>query len=74
MQKYAKLVIVGSGIVGASIAYHLTELGWTDILVIDKGPLRAAIAFIFDDIARRQIAQARFVFPNHDFPCIFGFT
>lgn len=39
MQKNVKLVIVGSGIVGASIAYHLTELGWTDILVIDKGPL-----------------------------------
>ncbi len=35
----AKVVIVGAGIVGNSIAYHLANLGWRDILLIDKGPL-----------------------------------
>ena len=35
----AKVVIIGAGIVGNSIAYHLANLGWTDILQIDKGPL-----------------------------------
>ena len=35
----AKVVIVGAGIVGNSIAYHLAKLGWKDILLIDKGPL-----------------------------------
>ncbi|MGH2589452.1 MAG: FAD-dependent oxidoreductase, partial [Actinomycetota bacterium] len=35
----AETVIVGSGIVGASAAYHLSELGVTDVLVIDQGPL-----------------------------------
>ena len=39
MQTHARLVIVGSGIVGCSIAYHLTKLGWRDIVVVDKGPL-----------------------------------
>ncbi|MEZ4709284.1 MAG: FAD-dependent oxidoreductase [Caldilineaceae bacterium] len=39
MQTQARLVIVGAGIVGCSIAYHLTKLGWRDIVVIDKGPL-----------------------------------
>ena len=39
MQTHARLVIVGSGIVGASAAYHLTQLGWRDILVLDKGDL-----------------------------------
>ena len=33
----ARLVIVGSGIVGCSAAYHLTKQGWRDILVVDKG-------------------------------------
>lgn len=33
----AQVVVVGSGIVGSSAAYHLARLGWTDILVIDKG-------------------------------------
>lgn len=39
MQTHARLVIVGAGIVGCSIAYHLTQLGWRDIVVVDKGPL-----------------------------------
>ena len=39
MQKKSKIIIVGSGITGASTAYHLTKLGWKDITVIDQGPL-----------------------------------
>lgn len=39
MRKKANVVIIGAGIVGASAAYHLTNLGWRDMVVIDKGPL-----------------------------------
>jgi len=35
----AKVVVIGAGIVGNSVVKHLAELGWTDILQIDKGPL-----------------------------------
>jgi glycine cleavage system aminomethyltransferase T/glycine/D-amino acid oxidase-like deaminating enzyme len=35
----AKVVVIGAGIVGNSVAYHLANLGWRDILQIDKGPL-----------------------------------
>jgi dimethylglycine oxidase len=35
----AQVVIVGAGIVGCSAAYHLTQLGWRDIVVLDQGPL-----------------------------------
>jgi dimethylglycine oxidase len=35
----ARVVIIGAGIVGCSAAYHLTRLGWTDIVVLDQGPL-----------------------------------
>ena len=31
--------MIGCGIVGNSLAYHLTRLGWTDVVQIDKGPL-----------------------------------
>ena len=34
-----RVVIIGAGIVGNSVAYHLTRLGVTDITLIDKGPL-----------------------------------
>lgn len=32
-------MVIGAGIVGSSIVRHLAELGWQDILLIDKGPL-----------------------------------
>ena len=35
----AQTVIVGAGIVGVSAAYHMADLGETDVLVLDQGPL-----------------------------------
>jgi glycine cleavage system aminomethyltransferase T/glycine/D-amino acid oxidase-like deaminating enzyme len=35
----AKVVIIGAGIVGNSVAYHLSEKGWKDMVMVDKGPL-----------------------------------
>ena len=35
----AQVVIIGGGIVGASIAYHLTELGWTDVVLLERNTL-----------------------------------
>jgi len=35
----ARAVVIGSGIVGSSVAYHLTEHGWGDVILLDKGPL-----------------------------------
>ena len=34
-----RVVIIGAGIVGNSVAYHLTQLGETEITLLDKGPL-----------------------------------
>ncbi|HEY6395871.1 MAG TPA: FAD-dependent oxidoreductase, partial [Solirubrobacteraceae bacterium] len=34
-----RIVIIGAGIVGNSLAYHLTRLGESDVTLIDKGPL-----------------------------------
>ena len=35
----ARLVVIGAGIAGCSAVYHLAQLGWRDIAVIDQGPL-----------------------------------
>jgi glycine cleavage system aminomethyltransferase T/glycine/D-amino acid oxidase-like deaminating enzyme len=35
----ARAVVIGAGIVGNSLSYHLAELGWTDLVLLDKGPL-----------------------------------
>jgi glycine cleavage system aminomethyltransferase T/glycine/D-amino acid oxidase-like deaminating enzyme len=33
---HARVVIVGGGIVGASIAYHLAKLGWSDVVLLER--------------------------------------
>ena len=35
----ASAVIIGAGIVGNSLAYHLARLGWTQLVLVDKGPM-----------------------------------
>ena len=35
----AQVVIVGGGIVGCSIAYHLTKLGWKDVVLLERDQL-----------------------------------
>jgi glycine cleavage system aminomethyltransferase T/glycine/D-amino acid oxidase-like deaminating enzyme len=37
----ARVVIVGGGVIGASIAYHLAHLGWTDIVLVEQHELTA---------------------------------
>src|SRR6202162_6675126 len=39
LPSHARAVVIGCGIVGNSVAYHLTRLGWRDIVLLDKGPL-----------------------------------
>jgi len=38
----ARVVIIGAGIVGCSLADELAERGWTDVTVVEQGPLFAA--------------------------------
>jgi glycine cleavage system aminomethyltransferase T/glycine/D-amino acid oxidase-like deaminating enzyme len=35
----ARVVIVGGGIAGCSVAYHLAQKGWRDVVLVDKGEL-----------------------------------
>ena len=37
----ARVVIVGGGIVGCSIAYHLAKAGWKDVVLLEQGRLSA---------------------------------
>ncbi|MDE0206190.1 MAG: FAD-dependent oxidoreductase, partial [Candidatus Tectomicrobia bacterium] len=36
---HARVVVIGAGIAGCSVACHLTKLGWRDIVVVEQGPL-----------------------------------
>jgi 4-methylaminobutanoate oxidase (formaldehyde-forming) len=41
----ARAVVIGGGVAGASIAYHLTELGWSDIVLVDRSDLTSGSTF-----------------------------
>jgi len=41
MKSQAEVAIIGGGISGCSLLYHLTQLGWTDVVLIEKNELTA---------------------------------
>jgi dimethylglycine dehydrogenase len=41
MKSHYRVVIIGGGIVGSSILYHLSKFGWTDVALIERAELTA---------------------------------
>jgi glycine cleavage system T protein len=39
LPRHARVVVIGGGISGCSVAYHLTELGWTDVVLLERKQL-----------------------------------
>ncbi len=39
MKTHARVVVIGGGVVGCSVLYHLTKLGWSDVMLIERSDL-----------------------------------
>ena len=39
LPKQAQVVIIGGGVIGCSVAYHLTKLGWPDVVLLERREL-----------------------------------
>ncbi len=39
MKSHAQVVVIGGGVVGVSVLYHLTKAGWKDVLLIERAEL-----------------------------------
>jgi dimethylglycine dehydrogenase len=39
LRKTAKVVVIGGGVAGCSVLYHLTRLGWNDVTLVEKNEL-----------------------------------
>ncbi len=52
MQSTTRVAVIGGGVVGASVLYHLTKLGWSDVMLLERSELtsgstwHAAVGFI----------------------------
>ncbi|MCY0899052.1 MAG: FAD-dependent oxidoreductase [Firmicutes bacterium] len=45
MKSEARVVVIGGGVAGTSIAYHLTQLGWHDVVLLDRNELTSGSTF-----------------------------
>ena len=41
MKSHARVVVIGGGVNGASILYHLAKKGWTDVVLVERTELTA---------------------------------
>ena len=41
MKTHTRVVVIGGGVVGCSVLYHLTKLGWSDVTLIERAELTA---------------------------------
>ena len=57
----AKVVVVGGGVMGTGVAYHLAHEGWTDVVLLEKGELTSGSTGMLLDKSRIQPAATRWV-------------
>jgi 4-methylaminobutanoate oxidase (formaldehyde-forming) len=41
LPSHKQVVIIGGGVIGCSVAYHLTKLGWKDVVLLERSQLTA---------------------------------
>ena len=39
LPQHAEVVVIGAGIVGCSVAYHLAKMGWKDVVVLERSAI-----------------------------------
>ena len=55
MKSHPKVVIIGGGILGVSLLYHLTKEGWKDLVLIEKGELTSGSTW--HEIEERRVGK-----------------
>jgi len=45
MKDQARIVVIGGGVFGTSVAYHLAKMGCSDVVLVDKGELTSGTTF-----------------------------
>ena len=41
MKTHARVVVIGGGVVGCSVLFHLTKFGWRDVVLLERAELTA---------------------------------
>ena len=54
----ARVVVIGGGIIGLSVAYHLTKLGWRDVLLLERKKLTGGTTWHAAGLVRAMLYTA----------------
>ena len=59
MKSHYRVVVIGGGIVGTSVLYHLAKFGWTDVALIERAELTCEqlLALLQKWIIRADVPQ-----------------
>jgi 2-polyprenyl-6-methoxyphenol hydroxylase-like FAD-dependent oxidoreductase len=57
--EHARVVIVGGGVIGTSIAYHLAKLGWNDVVLLERDKLTSG-AFLLHRCMTQRVNASTF--------------
>jgi len=55
----ARCVIIGGGVGGTSIAYHLAQLGWDDVVLLERAELTSGSTFHSAGLSDSFVARSR---------------
>ena len=50
MKTHARVVVVGGGVVGCSVLYHLAKAGWKDIVLVERLELTSGSTLLLGEI------------------------
>ena len=56
--KTASAVIVGGGVAGLSVAYHLSKLGWQDLVLLERKQIASGTTWHAAGLVRSNIGSA----------------
>ncbi len=46
MKSQVRVAVIGGGVVGCSVLYHLTKLGWSDVVLIERSELTSGSTWL----------------------------
>ena len=62
---HARVVIIGGGVIGCSVAYHLAKLGWRDVVLLERKQLTSGTTWHAAGLIAQLRASANTVSYTH---------
>ena len=56
---HAEVVVVGGGVVGCSILFHLAKFGWKDAVLLERDELTSGSCLLYTSPSPRDVEESR---------------